>query len=378
MKRLLYIDHDFHNKTKSSQFLEELLKSAYEVEVCNFDPYDKDPESAFECLKNKEFDILVLFQVTPDLERLKKNVSFKHAVFFPMYDASGGLDDDFWEQYRSFNIINFSRSLHERLLGLGLSSYYIQYFPKPAESLKYGNPGHVFFWQRLTDLNIDLVERLLRKIRVERIHVHKVLDPYQTFSEPSLAIAGKIKYSVWFDTREEMLRVMESCALYIAPRLYEGIGMSFLEAMAMGRCVIAPDSPTMNEYIVHGKNGLLYNYHKPKPIKASRIEKIQRNAYEYMKEGYARWTRDKYKILDWLEAPLRQDDRRRIKKQKKYQNIKIYLLFGFLPLLVLREKAYKRYYDLFGFLRILKSRKKETEMIFYLLGIIPVWKSKLA
>lgn len=81
MKRLLYIDHDFHNKTKSSQFLEELLKSAYEVEVCNFDPYDKDPESAFECLKNKEFDILVLFQVTPDLERLKKNVSFKHAVF---------------------------------------------------------------------------------------------------------------------------------------------------------------------------------------------------------------------------------------------------------------------------------------------------------
>ena len=36
-KRLLYIDHSFHNKTKSAEFLKELLQETYEIEFCEFD-----------------------------------------------------------------------------------------------------------------------------------------------------------------------------------------------------------------------------------------------------------------------------------------------------------------------------------------------------
>ena len=374
-KKLLYIDHSFHNKTKSAQFLEELLCSAYDVETCDFDPYDKNPDIIFDSFTGRDFDVLVLFQVMPNIKKLKEQISFKYPVFFPMFDASGGLDDAFWEQYREFNIINFSYSLHKRLLKLGLSSYYIQYFPKPIETFDFGDPAHVFFWQRVTDLGIDMVEKLLKKNSYNRIHLHRVLDPFQTFRSPSRCIADKVEYSDWYDTREEMLKDVESCAFYIAPRLYEGIGMSFLEAMAMGRCVIAPNFPTMNEYIVHGENGFLYDYHYPKSIRINNIDRIQKNAYEYVKEGYAQWEVNKYKILDWLEAPLGGSVPLPMEKQKKEFIIKKYTFCGKFPLLILESKPYQRYYKLFGSWCVWKCKRKGNKIIFYLFGFIPVWKA---
>jgi glycosyltransferase involved in cell wall biosynthesis len=44
----------------------------------------------------------------------------------------------------------------------------------------------------------------------------------------------------------------------MAPRRYEGIGMAFLEAMAMEMCVVAENQSTANEYILSGKNVILY------------------------------------------------------------------------------------------------------------------------
>jgi glycosyltransferase involved in cell wall biosynthesis len=51
--------------------------------------------------------------------------------------------------------------------------------------------------------------------------------------------------------------------VFVAPRRFEGIGLSFLEAMARGQVVIAENNATMNEYIVHDVNGLLYEPDRP-------------------------------------------------------------------------------------------------------------------
>lgn len=375
MKKLLYIDHSFHNKTKSAQFLCDILRTAYEMEVCDFDPYSQDPECVFEQFKGKHFDVLVLFQIMPDLVRLKANVSYDHAALFPMFDGSGGLEDQAWEPYRDFNIINFSKTLHERLLGLGFSSYYIQYFPKPYKDFKYGSPTHVYFWQRVTSLNLSLVEKLLKNIVYDKIHLHKVLDPGHSFKAPSPQVASKIEISDWYETRDEMLKDIESCGIYIAPRPYEGIGMSFLEAMAMGRCVIAPDNPTMNEYIIHGENGLLYDFYSPHSIKeTAQIEKIQQNAYKYIQCGYEKWEVDKYKILTWLETPVHISSSKTIKK-KYYLKVKSYYLFCFIPFIVIKDVSLKkRYYDLFGSIRLLRCKLGEKGIKFYLFGLIPIWK----
>lgn len=372
-KKLLYIDHSFHNKTKSAQFLEDILRRVYEVEVCCLDPCN-DCEKELEYFGGQEFDVLVLFQVMPNIEKLKKYIRAKHFVFFPMFDGSGELGYEFWEHYKEFNIINFSWTLHEKLLCLGLSSYYIQYFPKPSESFKCGDSTNVFFWQRVSELNIDMVVKLLKKITISKIHVHKALDPFQEFKEPSEKLSVEIKYSNWYKTREEMLGDVESCAIYMAPRPYEGIGMSFLEAMAMGRCVIAPDFPTMNEYIVHGSNGLLYDFYLLKAIEVDDVERIQKNAFDYIKKGYAQWEKDKYKILDWLEAPLGSNKSSILKKNSQYMNVRTYYLFGSIPFLTIKDKPYKRYYYLLNFLYVLKSKRKSDQGVFYLFGFIPIWR----
>ena len=89
--------------------------------------------------------------------------------------------------------------------------------------------------------------------------------------------------------------------IYVAPRDLEGIGMSFLEAMAMGKAVIAVDNPTMNEYIEDGKTGYLFDLKNPKKIDLSNIEQVQKNAFDFMREGRKKWEKDKEKIIDFIK-----------------------------------------------------------------------------
>ena len=350
MKKLLYIGHAYHNKTKSTQFLKDMLKEKYEVKIFDFDPYNDNMATHFQSLAGKAFDILVIFQIMPHIDELKKVIKFKKSVFFPMYDGVPGREDPIWYEYRNTQIINFSRTLHEELHSLGFSSHYIQYFSKPIKIESMGNTKSVFFWQRINPININTVEKLLTNSTINHVHIHKALDPQHEFVEPSKDNKWQITYSEWFDTKEEMLAMQQKSAIYIAPRLYEGIGMSFLEAMAMGRCVIAPDNPTMNEYIKNDVNGYLYNPQDPQPINLGDIKEIQQNTIKYMEDGYKKWERNKYKILDWLEEKIRVNNNLLTKFNNTQIDVVTYFLFSFLP--IARIKKYKtttRIY-LFGFL----------------------------
>ena len=52
------------------------------------------------------------------------------------------------------------------------------------------------------------------------------------------------------------MEFLSSCNIFIVPRMFEGIGLTFLEAMASGMFVISSDTPIMNEYISHKNNGV--------------------------------------------------------------------------------------------------------------------------
>lgn len=378
-KKLLYIKHTFQNKTKSNDFLQNLLREKYDVEVFDFDPYTDNALTHFESLKNKEYDVLLLFQIMPDIDLLKKFINFKQGVFFPMYDAAVNEPDIKWFSYRDFNIINFSKTLHEKLLSFGLSSFYIQYFQPPQkefEEINLGDEKSIFFWQRLTSLNFNFISNLFKNMGIKHLHIHKSPDPKQKFVEPK-NVKFDITYSTWYDKKEDMLKDIEKSAIYIAPRYFEGIGQSFLEAMALGRCVIAPDRGTMNEYIEHGKTGFLYTPHKSKikPLKNINIREIQKNAYEYIKQGFEKWEKDKYQIFDWIEkTPEINEDL--INKTKK--NLKIitkHYLFGFIPMVFVEEKVFDKTksYKLFNFIEVFKIRRFEFKTKYSLLGV-PVWK----
>ena len=304
-KKLLYIGHQYHNKTKSTQFLKGILAEQYEVETFDFDPYSDNLEKHFLPLKGRFYDVVCIFQIMPHLNELKKIISFDRSVFFPMFDDCRDRKDSIWNEYTNTQIINFSFNLHTELSKKGFSSHYIQYFPKPFDNInEWGNLDSVFFWQRINDINVNTIYNLLNENNINNLHIHKALDPMHKFVEPNKNIKWSISYSDWFEKKDDMLKEQQKSAIYIAPRTYEGIGMSFLDAMAIGRCVIAPNNPTMNEYIVDKFNGYLYNSKEIKPIKLGDIREIQKNTLEYIKQGYNKWKQEQHMILEWIEEDV--------------------------------------------------------------------------
>lgn len=218
-----------------------------------------------------------------------------------MYDQSGRLDFNYWDQYRDLKILNFSKTLHNKLEKWGFESMRVQYFPKVKDFFP-GKSNEIFFWQRLEKINIKTIIALL-KSEDNKIHIHKAIDPNQKFVEPTKKEEMKhsITYSKWFDTREEMQDLIKSKGIYIAPREYEGIGQSFLEAMSMGKAVIAVNNPTMNEYIKDGETGYLFNLGNLQEIDLETVAQVQENAYNYMKDGRKHWIEERKKIIDFVK-----------------------------------------------------------------------------
>lgn len=299
-KKIVYIGHSYHDKTKSTSFLIDYLRQFYEVEVVLDESWQGKsfPDLSF---VDDSYLGVVFFQVWPK-EEILKNIKNDNIIFFPMYD-SVELDYYFWRNYQDLKMINFSETLHKKLVAWGFDSISVQYFPEPAPEFIGGNKDEVFFWQRHTKINIHTIAKLLEKENL-KIHIHKAVDPEQEFVAPTLAEEKKfgITYSDWFETREEMWDLIKQKGIYIAPRELEGIGLSFLEAMAMGKAVIAADNPTMNEYIKHGKTGYLFNLARLEEIDLSDLDQVQKNTYEFMRKGYARWEEKKRGIIDFIES----------------------------------------------------------------------------
>lgn len=379
---LLYIGHAFHTQTKSTDFLQEMLRSTYEVRRFLFDPFTDDPLTHFRPLYGSRFDVAVLFQVMPDLDRLRAHVNLGKCVFVPMFDYLPPLEDPIWETYRQALIICFSSTLYDALLERGYHARFIQYFPPVPPLMSKGNPRKVFFWQRVNAISLDTITTLFRNIPLDSIHHHKALDP-GFYERPVLTNPPcPVTESRWFPRKADLIRTIESAAIYMAPRLYEGIGMSFLEAMAMGRCVVAPDNPTMSEYIEHGKTGILYDPTTPMPLEPFDVPAIQRAARMFAETGRHEWEEHQFDILKWIREwhPVPSKVRHStlpIATLRKTQTTSVFWFLGFLPVLRVSAGAGIVVYWLFCFLPLLVKRKRETDVSFWLLGIVRLWRSEV-
>ena len=308
-KKLLWVDHAYHIKTSSTSFISDMLEDTYDVYRYYLDPYEMlvDGEicyrDVFKKLEGNKFDTIVFFQLFPPYEELKY-LKFKKIIFFPMYDGAPSRSEKIWKDYDgNVTIINFSSTLHSECIENDFNSKYIQFFQKPISFSSFGEEHGIFFWQRLTDINIYTICSLIGENNITHVHIHKAIDPSQHFVECRNLLKNKISYSEWFEYESDMLNIIEKYALYISPRMYEGIGMSFIKAMSMGRCVIAVDHPTMNEYISHGETGLLFDLSHIHDIRINEfdIRKIQKNTLEYMTEGYEKFQKNLRYIPGWIE-----------------------------------------------------------------------------
>lgn len=301
MKKIVFIAHSYHKKTHSYDFIFSYLKEFYDVDIV-FDEYWETGKQIDWASFDESYNAVVIFQMFPSEKNLSL-ITNKNIVYIPMYDHVAKWKFEDWLLCKNIKIVSFSSTLHKKLICWGFNSVSVKYFVEPNDFCP-GNTNEVFFWQRKTKLNINTVKKILGDENF-KIHIHKAVDPGSEFILPSKADEQKynITYSEWFESKNEAREVMKNKGIYISPRFTEGIGMSFLEAMAMGKLVIANNRATMNEYIVNGKTGYLCNLKYPRKLKLENIEQIQKNTYEYAKEGYKNWLVQREEIVKLIETP---------------------------------------------------------------------------
>jgi hypothetical protein len=297
--RLLIVDHEFHRKTRSFDFLFTLLEDRFETRKVYLDP--EAPIDRETLLDDSEYVFICQLDfLTPLFIAAGKRV-----VVVQMYDGSSGLPADHWVLNRQASYLNFSVALHARALEYGASSKLVRFFPDPDTfpQVKSFKPLDLFFWQRLpgSTVNLSTVGRLLGS-QVDSLHVHTPADDGSPF-DPSMldAIKARTTTSNWFATRDEFLDTLARCNVYLAPRLAEGIGHGFLEALARGMVVLAHDAPTHNEYVANGLTGILFNdnsgFIKLTEKERSAIGGAARLAVE---NGFRQWSEQKLAIADWV------------------------------------------------------------------------------
>lgn len=306
-KKLVMVDHSFHIESISSLFLIELLKKHFEVKIVWDDAWKGGKSADLEKIGNQDCEIVILYQqILFSLNELEK-IKNKNLILIPMYDSSWGRSDAFWCRYKNFKIICFSKYFHERLKRIGLVSKYFQYFP-PVKHFQISKSKNSrlsgFFWQRTSQITWNHIKELIKQANFEKFHLHTAVDP----PGYPLVLPGhteKERYNItlseWFLKQKDYFKVLKNANVYFTPRLTEGIGMSFLEAMARGMCVVAPDKPTMNEYIVHGQTGLLYDVKDVQPLDFTNIEEICSNARQYIKKGYKKWLKAQKELIEFIK-----------------------------------------------------------------------------
>lgn len=312
--KFCYVGHKFHKKTRSNLFFLDLLKSLGEVEEFYSSP--DEPGSSDDALigelSKSDFDCYVFWQTEYVAEKLLA-LGLGRFVIAPMYDGAAGRPSEFWRQFADAQFISFSRVHHEELQRCGCRTAYFQFFPEPGPSPLYdfSGPLSAFFWERRPshEPTLQRVVRLCSQLGIGSLHLHAAADLGQALGQrlrrPETFVMDDVQVttSSWFEDRSELDRIVEGAHFYFAPRALEGIGMSFLEAMARGQIVVAPDRPTMNEYVRHRTTGVLYEFSDADidcKLTVEMMSGISRAAMRKTATGYAQWLLDQDRLISLI------------------------------------------------------------------------------
>ena len=272
---MLFVDHECHKKTHSAEFFLDVVRKAFDVVEHYYSQYYRTGARKVA----KDCDVAVIWEFP--ISRWRFFLPGKRNVFVPMYDNEWA---SYWQWKRiawsGMGVISFCGKVTEHARRCGVTNILdVRYFPDPDSLPKEkGDPKRVFLWER-GDIDRSIAE---------------ILFP------PSSGYVFDIKRSDDFLSREVYLERMSKCGIVIAPRRKEGIGMAFLEAMAMGKCVVANDDATMNEYIKDGENGVLFDIDNPKQISDVVVSRVLKMGGSSANEMRARWLADQKKIADFI------------------------------------------------------------------------------
>jgi hypothetical protein len=195
---------------------------------------------------------------------------------------------------------------------LGLSSRNLQYAPNPKDFplVSWESGARAYFWERLPqELDERAVTALLKATGISK-PTTRLLGDARFYSDNPLEKERAVRS---WQSQGSYLETLAKHNVFVAPRRFEGIGMAFLEAMAMGMCVVAENQSTANEYILSGENGILYgggraHLFAPAPASLSELERMGKAARESIGQIHRNWVETRGEInrcvKSLLESPL--------------------------------------------------------------------------
>lgn len=306
--QILFIDHSFHVKTKSSQFFIEFLNTLGNVSLEFEDCWNGKPiERNYEAM-SRSFDIVVVWQLEEVIKQFKKS-KHKNIIFVPMYDSICQINKEFWDDLRNTKVVCYSAKLAAMCNSRNLDHYHIQYYPKHFQpSLAGYSTKKLYFWQRRSFPNWRTVNEILPGCQFDMVHLHSALDPevvVKPGTSPTISEMGQEKFrgSKWYEDKEAFLAEFKEFNLFFVPREREGIGFSFLDAMELGLIPIGFNYSTFNEYIVDGLNGFIVDTNQR--IDLPNIEIIADKLKYYIKKGRQVYEQKLSKLGNFVLKPVK-------------------------------------------------------------------------
>jgi hypothetical protein len=304
--RVAFIGNAWHQKTGSSRFLVDLLEQHASVEHWSGEPGNAATKDWAADFNEDRYDAIVIWQLHEAFERLSGH--HPNVVFVPMYDAMLWGGAFFWKQvFNTAKILCFSWRLRQEVMRRAAVHAGFQYYPDPARHVPAEDFTTLrgFLWYRRREISPHAVFRLCEGTEFERFTVHDAADPDNAAEGPWIAPANihRLERTGWSEDRSAYDAALRAANVFFAPRLFEGIGMSLLEAMAAGHCVVAPNAPTMNEYISHGTNGLLYLPNRPARLDFTDARTLGARARESVERGSQRWRSSIPALLNFIMTP---------------------------------------------------------------------------
>jgi glycosyltransferase involved in cell wall biosynthesis len=293
--RILLVDRIDHKTTKSFDFFAALLRRRFEVETFY---YDQSYRVSIPREKIDWADAIVYLEFLPSRFRIAE--PGKRCVFVPMYDNEWGSR---WQWKRiadsGMAVVSFCGRITEHARKCGVKNLLdVRYAlpPSPAP----GDPRVAVLWDR-GQVGIDQIrklfapddlDKLLLVRRPERdLAFEPVPEDFRTAYHVELHESG-------FLPDEEYRALLSEPGVYVAPRFKEGIGMTFLEALAAGKLVVAHRDATMDESIEDGVDGRLVDMRNPGRVAlpATPVE----TRLERARQRHERWKADATRLLDFL------------------------------------------------------------------------------
>lgn len=289
---LAFVDHSFHQKTRCADFLRDILRPYVRITDYWDETWRKGEPVSLEELN--QHDYVFYFQVLHEPRQLQAIRG--RIVWAPMYDAVAGLITCYWKALSNagLRVIAFSEKIKLLCDRNKIPAIALKYYPDPDlyESTPRIGGCRVFFWAR-GGIRFSDVKPLLRAEQIDSFTCLSQPDPGQPSEHVSPVDGERLKVRLiktdGFLPKPEYLRLLDQANVFIAPRRREGIGMSFLEALAMRKCVVAYDDATMNEYIQTGKTGLLFRDDPSCPMDLRQAEGLAESSYASVRTGYQDW-----------------------------------------------------------------------------------------